>query len=141
MNSWKIPGMMKLWNSAFCNFFSRPRTVPAVAAIFSEARGVIGTVRKRDVRRLYQQIKKKSTFQYRGRKLSLANSKSELPSYNQIKFALRRSLPRTIGFVTKAYNYLNQFRLVIARKIREIAFSNPKPKKALYLLLINSRMP
>ena len=104
-------------NSTFCNFFSRPRTVPAVAAIFSEARVVIGTVRKRDVRRLYQQIKKKSTFQYRGRKVSLANSKSELPSYNQIKFALRRSLPRTIGFVTKAYNYLNQFRLWIAKKM------------------------
>merc|ERR1719367_701628 len=40
--------------------FDRPRTVPAVAVIFGERRDMTGTIKKRDVRRLYRMIKKRS---------------------------------------------------------------------------------
>ena len=97
--------------------FFRPRSVPAIGVIFSEARIMIGTVKKRDVRRLYHQMRKRSTFAYRGQKVWIANSRSELPSYHEIKFALRRSLPRKIGFLTKAWNNLSQLRVWIAKKM------------------------
>merc|ERR1712223_1180409 len=82
-----------------------------------QARIMIGTVKKRDIRRLYHEIRKRSTFSHRGQNFWIANSRSKLPSYQKIKFATKRSLPRKIGFLTQAWNNLNQFRVWIAKKM------------------------
>jgi len=96
--------------------FVRPRTVPAVAVIFSERRDVAGTVKKRDVRRLQHMVKKRSP-----------NPTLELPSFNEIKYVAqkrpKRSLERDL---TKAYNKLNQLRLWISKRMYNKLPSNMK---------------
>ena len=108
------------WYSTFTkhiSFISRPRSVPAVGVIFSELRIFAGTVRRKDLRRLYHQIKKRSIFKYRGKQFWIANSKAELPSYSQVRIAIRKSWPRTIGFLTKAWNTLMRFQIWIAKNM------------------------
>merc|ERR1712083_1150412 len=65
--------------------FARPRTVPAVAVIFNEGRDMSGTIRKRDLRHLYQKIKKRSPTQL-GSKIGGKNV--GLPSLNEINNVL-----------------------------------------------------
>ena len=76
-----------------------------------------GTIRKRDLRRLYHQIRKRSTYEYRGKKLWIGNTHLDLPSYSQIRYAVRNIWPRTIHFLTKAWNSLSRFRMWIAKKM------------------------
>ena len=64
-----------------------------------------GTIRKRDIRRLYHQIRKRNTYE------------SELPSYSKLRYAVRNIRPRSIDFVTKAWNTLSRFRVWIAKKM------------------------
>merc|ERR1719225_797836 len=47
--------------------FETARTVPAIGVIFSEARNMVQTVRRKDVRRLYQHVKKRSLSRFWGR--------------------------------------------------------------------------
>ena len=108
------------------SFISRPRSVPAVGVIFSELRVFAGTVRRKDLRRLYHQIKKRSIFKYRGKQIWIGNSKLNLPSYSLIRFAIRNVLPRTIGFLTKAWNILLRFRVWIAKRMYQ---KLPRPMK------------
>ena len=99
-------------------YISRPRSVPAVGVIFSERRiNVAGTIRKRDIRRLYHQIRKRSTFRFRGQDFRIGNSELELPSFSQLRYAVQNIWPNTIGFLTKAWNSLNSFRVWIAKKM------------------------
>jgi len=97
--------------------FATPRTVPAVAVIFSEGRDMRGTIRKRDVRRLYRIIKKRSSTPFWGPEFWIGNAKVELPSYSQIKYAVQEKQPRTVDFLTTAYNSLSRFRVWIAKKM------------------------
>ena len=99
------------------SFNSRSRTIPAIGVIFSEARTLIGTVRKQDVRRLYHQIRKRSDFKVGHQSFRIGRSKLEPPSYSQIRHALQNIWPRTIGVLTKSWNHLSRFRLWIARKM------------------------
>ena len=92
----------------FSNFIFRARTVPAIGVIFSEARNMVQTVRRKDVHRLYQHIKKRSLSRFWGR---------ELPSFTQIIYALRNIQPRSIDLLTEAWNLLNRFRSWIAKKM------------------------
>ena len=52
----------------------RPRNVPAVAVIFSERRDMTGTIRKREVHRLYNHIQKRSTSAIRKRQAKLPSN-------------------------------------------------------------------
>merc|ERR1711981_323285 len=88
--------------------FATPRTVPAIAVIFSEGRDMTGTIRKRDVRRLYRMIKKRSP-QYLDSEYGYENSLAELPSLSEIKYAVQNSPPKTVDFLTKAWNALGRF--------------------------------
>ena len=106
--------------------FSRPRSVPAVGVIFSESRVFVEKVRRKDFRRLYHQIRKRSIFKYRGKQIWIGNSKLNLPSYSLIRFAIRNVLPRTIGFLTKAWNILLRFRVWIAKRMYQ---KLPRPMK------------
>ena len=75
------------------NLIFRPRTVPAVAVIFSEARNGAGTLRRRDLRGLNRMIKKRSP-----------NSFLKPPTYSEMKYAVQKRPPRSVDFVKTAYN-------------------------------------
>ena len=85
-----------------------------------------GTINKQDLRRLYHQIKKRSDFKIPKEKILIGSTKLELPSYRQIRYALQKIRPRTIEFLTKAWNYLVQFQVWVARKMYK---KLPKPFK------------
>merc|ERR1712223_2249487 len=97
--------------------FVRPRTVPAVAVIFNEPRDTTTTVKKRDVRRLYHTIKKRSPSPFFDSEFWIGNTKVGLPSYSQIKYAVQKKPKKTVDFVTAAWNSLSQFRVWIAKKM------------------------
>ena len=103
----------------FCNInplkISSPRTVPAVAVIFNEARNMRGTIKKRDVRHLYRTIKKRSPIL--GSKFWVGNTKVGLPSYSEIINAVREKRPKKVNALTKAWNRLSRFRVWIAKKM------------------------
>ena len=90
----------------------RPRTLPAVGVIFREARDVAGTVRKRDVRRIYREIEKRSLP-----KFWIGDSTVELPSYWELKHALGNTETRKVDILTKAWNFLARFRVWIAKRM------------------------
>ena len=93
-------------------FIFRPRTVPAIAVIFNEARDMTGTIRKRDINRLYHMIKKRSQSPF-----SNSDTKIGLPSLSEIKYAVQKIQPKTVIFLKKAWNSLNRFRVWIAKKM------------------------
>jgi len=95
--------------------FETPRTFPAVGVIFREARDMTGTIRKRDVRRLKREIKK------RGYKFWIGDTTVQLPSYREIMSSLEHALTnaqtRKIGLLTQVWNHLSRFRVWIAKKM------------------------
>lgn len=95
--------------------FARPRTVPAVAVIFSEARNTTNTIKKREIRRLYKMIHKRSSDSYSDSEFWIGETKIGLPSFSEIKYALQEKQPKTVKFLTKAWNSLSRFRVWIAR--------------------------
>jgi hypothetical protein len=92
--------------------FATPRTLPAVGVIFTEARDFAGTVRKRDVRRIYREIEKRSLP-----KFWIGDSTVELPSYWELKHALGNTETRKVDILTKAWNGLARFRVWIAKRM------------------------
>jgi len=85
--------------------FATPRRIPAIAVIFAERRNMAGTIRKRDIRRLYHQIRKRNTYE------------SELPSYSKLRHAVRNIWPQSKDVLTKAWNTLSRFRVWMAKKM------------------------
>ena len=75
-----------------------------------------GTIRKRDGRRLYHQIRR-NTNKFLGPEFWIGIRTLELPSYRQLRYAVRNIWPRSIGFITKAWNTLSRFRVWIAKKM------------------------
>jgi hypothetical protein len=102
----------------------RPRTFPAVGVIFTEARDMTGTIKKRDVRRLKHEIKKRSY------KFWIADTTVQLPSYQEIMSSLEHALTnaetRKIGLLTQVWNNLSRFRVWIAKKMYKRL---PRPMK------------
>ena len=88
----------------------RPRNVPAVAVIFSERRDMTGTIRKREVHRLYNHIQKRSTSAMRKRQ-------ANIPALNLITFALQQIESRAFNVLKNAWNSLLGFRKWIAKKM------------------------
>ena len=76
-----------------------------------------GTIRKRDLRRLYRQIRKQRKSELQGQQHSLGNPEIELPSYSLLKYALPKRQRRSISFLTNVWNILNRFRDWIAKKM------------------------
>ena len=66
------------------------------------------TVRRKDVYRLYRHVKRRSLSRIWG---------EGLPSLRQILFAIRKIQPRTIDFLTTAWNSLLELRLWIAKRM------------------------
>ena len=99
----------------------RPRTLPAIGVIFGEARDVPGTIRRRDVRRIYREIEKRSLP-----KFWIGDSTVELPSYWELKHALGNTETRKVDVLTKVWNGLVRFRLWIAKRMYKIL---PRPLK------------
>jgi len=95
--------------------FATPRTFPAVGVIFREARDMTGTIRKRDVRRLKREIKK------RGYKFWIGDTTVQLPTYQEIMYSLEHAVTnaetRKIGLLTQVWNSLSRFRVWIAKKM------------------------
>ena len=87
----------------------RPRNVPAVAVIFSERRDMTGTIRKREVHRLYNHIQKRSTLAIK--------RQANLPALNLITFALQQTESRAFNVLKNAWNSLLGFRKWIAKKM------------------------
>ena len=81
----------------------RPRNVPAVAVIFSERRDMTGTIRKREVHRLYNHIQKRST-------LAIRKRQANLPALNLITLALQQTESRTLNVLRNAWIGLLKFR-------------------------------
>ena len=71
-----------------------------------------GTVRKRDVRRIYHEIEKRSLP-----KFWIGDSTVELPSYWELKHALGNTETRKVDILTKAWNFLARFRVWIAKRM------------------------
>ena len=76
-----------------------------------------GTIRKRDLRRFYRHIQKRSTFNFRGTEHWIGNPKFELPSYREIRHAVQNLWPRTIRILSDAWNNLVRLRVWIAKKM------------------------
>ena len=93
----------------FLTIFFRPRTFPAVGVIFSEARNLGNTVaiKKRDVYRLHNHIKKRS----------FGMESSGLPTYGELNRALRSADSNQKSILRGAFNNLSRFRVWIARKM------------------------
>ena len=72
-----------------------------------------GTIRKRDVGRLYRHVRRRSSFGVHGQQRSFGNFKP--PSLSQIRYALQRIHPRTVSFLTSAWNSINKFRVWLAK--------------------------
>ena len=74
-----------------------------------------GTIRKRDVRRLKHEIKKRSY------KFWIADTTVQLPTYleimNSLEHAVTNAETRKISLLTQVWNSLNRFRLWIAKKM------------------------
>ena len=70
-----------------------------------------GTIRKRDVRRLKREIKKRSN------KFWIADTTVQLPTYQEIMYSLEHAETRKIGLLTKVWNSLSRFRVWIAKKM------------------------
>ena len=66
------------------------------------------TVRRKDVHRLYRHIKRRSLSRIWGH---------GMPSLREIIFSLQKIQPRTIDFLTRAWNSLQNFRIWIAKKM------------------------
>ena len=77
--------------------------------IFSEPRNMDGTIalRKKDVRRLYKGISKRS----------LRDGTANFPTYSEIKDAVRNAKTRKRSILVKSWNSLQRFRIWIARKM------------------------
>ena len=100
--------IIHLFSSKICSyspiFFFRPRTVPAVAVIFSEPRDMTLTIRKRDVRRLYHEIRKRSIGKYQ--KYNVGNQIVKLPSLGHLNYALKSAKSNTVGHFKNLWNSL-----------------------------------
>lgn len=97
--------------------FERPRTIPAIAVIFNEERDMTRTIRRREVNRIYRMIKKRSPAPFLGSDFWIGNTKIELPSFSDIKYALKKIQPRSADFLTTAWNSLSSFRVWIAKSM------------------------
>ena len=76
-----------------------------------------GTIKKREIGRLFRQIKKRSNFEFRGRHFQIGNAKSDLPSSGQMKFALQKRQRRSLSFLTRAWTILSRFRIWLAKEM------------------------
>ena len=104
-----------------CTFFIfRPRTLPAIAVIWREARNMTGTIRKREVRNLYRMIKKRSPSPFFDSDFWVGDSKEELPSFREINYAVQKTQPKTVNILTKVYNIINRFRVWLAKTIYRV---------------------
>ena len=72
-----------------------------------------GTIKKRDIRRLYNTIKKRSPAPF----LDSGYTNIGLPSFSDIKYAVQNIQPKKIDFLTTAWNTLGRFRVWIAKKM------------------------
>ena len=113
------------------------------------------TVRKRDVRRLYHEIRKRSIGKYQKynvgnqavklpsfghlnyalksakentmghlknlwnslKSIWLGSSTAELPTYDEIKYALNNTETKKVAILTKVHNFMRNFREWIAKKM------------------------
>ena len=96
----------------------RPRTFDAVGVIFSEQRDVGNTVaiRKRDVYRLHNHVKKRS----------FGIASSSIPTYSELHRALRSADSNQKSVLTRAFNNLSRFRVWLAKRMYK---SLPPPLK------------
>ena len=95
-------------------YIYRARTVPAVGVIFAEPRGFPRNIKKRDVKRLYRTLKKRSPLKLNPEFVSELEYIKEsaiydleqeytrlgLPSYGEIKYAVKQKRPETVNFLT-----------------------------------------
>jgi len=72
--------------------------------IFSEPRDMTLTVRKRDVGRLYHEIRKRSIGKYQ--KYNVGNKIVKLPSFGQLNYALKSAKSNTLGHFKNLWNSL-----------------------------------
>ena len=80
-----------------------------MAVIFSEPRDMSLTVRKRDVRRLYHEIRKRSIRKRSSRKYqkyNIGNKIVKLPSFGQLNYALKSAKSNTLGHLKNLWNSL-----------------------------------
>ena len=86
-----------------------PRTLPAVGVIFSEPRNIGNTVaiNKRSLRRLYVTINRQNH----------RTKRDTLPSFSEIRHAIRNTNSRIRSVLTKAWNHLQRFRVWVAKKM------------------------
>ena len=94
------------------HYIFRPRTFPAVGVIFSEPRDVTGTIRKREVRRLFHKVKRATPENF-----WIGSTRLELPTYGEIKYALENTESRKTDILTKVWNDLNRFQRWIERNM------------------------
>ena len=71
-----------------------------------------GTIRKREVRRLFHKVKRKTPG-----KFWIGDTKLELPTYGEIKHALENTESRKTDVLTKVWNDLNRFQTWIERNM------------------------
>jgi len=98
--------------------FASPRTLPAVAVIFSEPRNMGSPVpiSKRDVHRLYNKITKHN----------IRTQREVFPTYSEVTQALRNTNSRKRSGLTRAWNILQRFRVWLAKRMYQRL---PKPMK------------
>ena len=108
---------MKTYFTIYVLLFS-PRTLPAVAVIFSEPRNMGSPVQinKRDVHRLYNRIMKHNT----------RTQREVFPTYSEVTKALRNTTSRKRSGLTRAWNILQRFRVWLAKRMYQRL---PKPMK------------
>ena len=96
------------------HYNSRPRSVPAVGVIFAEPRGLPRNIKKRDVKKLYRTLKKRSPLKLNPEfvaeleyikesaiyDLEQEYTRLGLPSYSEIKYAVKKKRPETVNFLT-----------------------------------------
>ena len=110
---------MKTYFTIYVLLFS-PRTLPAVAVIFSEPRnmGSPVAINKRDVHRLYNRIMKHNT----------RTQREVFPTFSEVTQALRNTYSRKRSGLTRAWNILQRFRVWLAKRMYQRL---PKPMKRL----------
>ena len=86
-----------------------PRTLPAVGVIFSEPRNIGNTVaiNKRSLQRLYVTINRQNH----------RTKRDILPSFSEIRPAIRNINSRIRSELTKAWNHLQRFRVWVAKNM------------------------